>query len=201
MIEDADIEDAIDALKDGGIVIYPTETCYGIGCDALDDNAIERIYDIKGRPRDKPLTAIVADLRMAKRYCELSDLEETVCEAFMPGPLTLVAEKRDRIPDILNDDFVFRVPDHDVSRRLSYGIDGPVVATSANRSGEPSSYRIEDIDPSVKEAADVVLDGGDLEQRPPSTIIDLEGATPTVHREGPISADDIRTTVERAREK
>lgn len=200
-MDDNDIKEAIRTLKDGGIVIYPTETCYGIGCDALDEDAVEMIYEIKGRPHEKPLTAIVADLRMAKRYCQLSDLEEQVCDALMPGPLTIVAEKRDRVPDVLNTDFVFRVPDHAVSRKLSHGIDGPVVATSANLSGEPSSYRIEDIDPAVREAADVILDGGELDERPPSTIIDLEGDTPTVHREGPISRDEIQTIVDAVRQQ
>ncbi len=194
-MDDNDIEEAVRSLKDGGIVIYPTETCYGIGCDALDEEAIERIYDIKRRPRDKPLTAIVADLRMAKRYCEPSELEERVCNRFMPGPLTLVAHKRERVPDALNEDFVFRVPDHAVSRKLSHGIDGPVVATSANLSGEPSSYRIEDIDPAVREAADVILDDGELNHDPPSTIIDLEDGRMTVHREGAIGHDVLKQRI------
>lgn len=195
-MDERDIEQAIEALKDGGTAIYPTETCYGLGCDALDEDAIEQVYEIKQRPREKYLTVIVDSLTMAERYCHLTDVERAVCEALMPGPLTVIAEKRSSIPGILNEQFVFRVPDHDVSRRLSRGIDGPLVATSANMSGAPSSYRIDNIDPSIRSSVDAIIDGGELDRRPSSTIIDLEGGTPTVHRRGPVSKDAIQAVIE-----
>ncbi len=191
----AAISDAAARIRDGGTVIYPTETCYGIGCDATNEEAVERIYDIKQRPRAKKLTVIVDSLTTAEQYCHLSEQERAVCEAFMPGPLTLVAEKRENVPDLLNTDFAFRIPGNRTARSLAEEAGVPVVATSANLSGTGGKYRVEDIAAEVVNAVDVVLDGGRLEETPSSTVIGLTDGDVTVHRDGPVTRDDVEAVI------
>jgi L-threonylcarbamoyladenylate synthase len=186
-----DLAEAVEALQDGGTVIYPTETCYGIGCDALDTTAVKEIYRLKQRPREKKLTTIVADLDTAEEYCHLSDRERRVCEAFMPGPVTLIAEKKPIVPDVLNTSFAFRVSSGRVARELASGLGRPIVATSANISGQPSSFAVDEIAGSLQDGVDHVLDAGRLAEGPSSTVIDLQDGDLTVHREGPITQDDI----------
>ncbi|MDY6765933.1 MAG: L-threonylcarbamoyladenylate synthase [Candidatus Nanohaloarchaea archaeon] len=186
---------AAEAIRTGGTVIYPTETCYGLGCDATDPAAVEQVYDVKQRPREKGLTVVVADLAMAEDYCHLSEAERRVCEQFMPGPLTLVAAKTDAMPDVLNEAFAFRVPGSEVARALPREAGVPVVATSANTSGQPSSYRVDDISAEVREDVDVILDAGELSESPSSTVISISGDSVTVHRSGPVTRDAVEAVL------
>lgn len=191
-----DIDDAVAAIRDGDLIIYPTETCYGLGCDALDRDAVERVYAAKQRPREKKLTVVVADMAMAEEYCVLSDVERRICEAFMPGPLTLITEKRENVPDLLNDQFAFRVPDHDVAQALPRRAGVPVVATSANISGQGPHYTVDTISGSVRSAADAVIDAGTLPRRRSSTIVTVADGAVDVVRAGPISGDAVRGVVD-----
>ncbi len=194
---DADgIAAAAAAVRDGGLAIYPTETCYGIGCDATNGDAVEQVYAAKQRPKEKGLTAIVADLAMAERYCRLCDTERRMAEKFMPGPLTLVAERTDAVPDTLNADFAFRVPGSEAARRLCRDADTAVVATSANISGEGPHYRVDDIAPAIQDAADIILDAGRLERTPPSTVVQLRDGEIVMHREGPITHAALEAVVD-----
>ena len=192
-----DIERAVRALKEGKIIIYPTETCYGIGCDATDEEAVKKVFEAKKRPETKKLTCIVSDLDMAKRYCKLSEKGEKLCREFMPGPLTFVAEKREgRISDAVNEDFAFRVSSDPLCRKLSIEVNRPVVATSANISGKSSRYSVEEMSEDIVESADVVLDRGEIEKNQPSTIAGLEEGELKVYREGPVSENELREFME-----
>ncbi len=199
-ITEKDIEKAVEVMRQGGTVIYPTETCYGIGCDALNTDAVEKVYEIKQRPREKKLTTIVASLEEAEKYCHLSEKEKTVCKAFLPGPLTLIAEKKPDVPDVLNDAFAFRVSSHQICQQLASKLGRPVVATSANLSGEPSNYTVNEIATEVREQVDLVLDGGQLEQQPSSTVLEIRDDSAEIHREGPVSRRDIEQVLNRIRE-
>lgn len=190
-----ELSDAVNAIECGGTVIYPTETCYGIGCDATNPDAARQIYQIKQRSEAKKLTAIVADLPMAERHADLSEQERAICETLMPGPITLVTDKRRTIPDIVNHRFAFRIPDHKLCRQLSREAGTPIIATSANRSGNPSSYSINAIDATVRAQADVIIDEGTLEETPSSTVAELDGDEITIHREGPISKDQLAEVI------
>lgn len=194
-ISEQSLEAGAELINEGGILIYPTETCYGIGGDALNEHAIDRVYTAKQRPRDKPLTAIVANLEMAERYCSLDATERALVREFMPGPLTLVAEKNDRVPDALNDQFVFRIPGDEPARQLSLKADTPIIATSANLSGQPARYRVDAIDEAVLHEVDMVLDAGTLEEEPPSTIVEVTHHALRVHREGPVDRDALEQVV------
>nr|WP_218644883.1 L-threonylcarbamoyladenylate synthase [Natronomonas gomsonensis] len=179
---------AVAAIRRGDLVVYPTETVYGLGADALDTDAIERVFEAKGRPRDKPLSMALPDADVAADYTDPSKLERAFCERFLPGPVTVLLERNDRVPDALvagKDHVGIRVPDHDVARSLARRT-GPITATSANRSGEPSARRVDEIDATIRERA-VVIDGGETPGTE-STVVDVSAGE--IVRRG-AGADDI----------
>ena len=183
------IEEAKKVIEDGGLVVFPTETAYGIAADATSSEAVEKVYEAKERPRSKGLTAIVEDLETAEKYAHFDDDDRKIIREFMPGPLTLVAEKKDSIPDNLNESFAFRISSGDVASKLSDS--GVITATSANISGEETSYSVEDISQDLLDKVDYVIDAGELDSGPTSTIVELERGKVTVHREGPIKKKEI----------
>lgn len=190
-----DIEEAQKELKKGGIVVFPTETAYGIAADALNEEAVEKVYEAKNRPREKKLTVIVDSLEAAEEYAELSENEKKVVEEFMPGPLTLIVNKKESVPDNLNEKFVFRISSGEVADKMSEY--GPITATSANISGESTSYSVDDISDSLLEKADYVIDVGELKESPTSTIVELEDGEVVIHRKGPIKKEEIEKVLQR----
>ncbi len=193
-MEVKEIEKARKTIEDGGIVIFPTETAYGIAADATNEDAVEKVYEAKQRPRSKGLTAIVDSLESAEKFAYLSDAEKKIVEEFMPGPVTLVAEKKDKVPDSLNEDFAFRISSSEVADALSSG--GPITATSANISGNETSYSVEDISEGLLEKADYVLDAGRLNSGPTSTIAEVEDDQVFIHRMGPISQEELEAVID-----
>lgn len=183
------VEEAKQVLADGGLVIFPTETAYGLAAYALDPGAVERVYEAKQRPREKKLTAIVQSLEQAEEYAELTDAERKIVEEVMPGPLTLVAEKKPVVPGALNEEFVFRIPGSEVARELPE--QGPVTATSANISGAETSYRVEDISRELREKVDYIIDAGELEPSETSTIAEVNNSDVVIHRKGPVTREEI----------
>lgn len=177
------LDRAAAAIEGGELVVYPTETVYGLGADASDPTAIERVFTVKGRERSAPISLAVPDVAAAAEYVRPTDRERTFMRAFLPGPVTVVVEKRARVPDLLTagrERVGVRVPDHSMARRLLEAV-SPVTATSANVSGRPSARSIDDLDPEIREAASVVLDGGRTGGTG-STVVDVERGA--VIREG-----------------
>ena len=169
------IDRAVRAIRDGGAVVYPTETVYGLGADATDPAAIERVFAIKGRDRSKPLSLGVDSIDAARAFADLSERAEAFAREFLPGPVTVLASRTDRVPDALTGGeprVGIRVPDHGTARALARRA-GPITATSANLSGAGSATRIDEIDPAVREAAGAVIDGGGLDGVA-STVVDPE---------------------------
>ncbi|PSP96009.1 threonylcarbamoyl-AMP synthase [Halobacteriales archaeon QS_1_68_44] len=165
--------DAVAALRRGDLVVYPTETVYGLAADATDPEAVERAFEAKGRSREKPVSMALPDVGAAADYVRLSDRERAFCGRFLPGPVTVLLERTDRVPDVLvagRDRVGIRVPDHELARDLARRV-GPITATSANRSGEPSARRVEEIAPEVRERA-VVIDRGETPGAE-STVVDV----------------------------
>jgi len=143
------VEDAVRALRTGGLVILPTETVYGLAADAADPDAIARVYEAKGRPRFNPLIAHVSDLAMADRIGVLDARAHRLAEAFWPGPLTLVVPIRDprAVCDLARaglETVAIRAPAHPLAQAVIAGFGGPVCAPSANRSGRPSPTTLAD---------------------------------------------------------
>jgi L-threonylcarbamoyladenylate synthase len=190
-VSDADVERAGEAIREGGLVVYPTDTVYGLGADALDPDAVERVFEAKGRARDRPLSLGVPDVDAALEYARPTDREERFMREFLPGPVTVVVERRESVPDALtagSDRVGIRIPDHDVALAFYRSADRPVTATSANRSGQGSARRVTGIDRSVREAA-VVLDAGETPGTE-STVVDPSLDDPVI-REGS-EADAVR---------
>jgi L-threonylcarbamoyladenylate synthase len=171
---DESVERAAAAIVDGDLVVYPTETVYGLGADALDTTAVERVFEAKGRDRSKPLSLGVPSVDAALEHVRVTDREERFMRAFLPGPVTVVVERSPTVPDALvagRDRVGVRVPDHPLARDLLDAADTPVTATSANASGRPSVRRVADLDDRVRDAAAVVLDGGETPGTE-STVLD-----------------------------
>lgn len=187
---DRQVEEAKKVIKEGGIVAFPTETAYGIAADATSSEAVEKVYEAKNRPRSKGLTAIVDSLETAEKYADLSREEKKIVEKFMPGPLTLVAGKKEDVPDNLNQDFAFRISSGEVASKLSEI--GPITATSANISGRETSYAVEDISEELLEKVDFVIDVGELDPSETSTIVEVNNSDFVVHRRGPVSEAALR---------
>jgi L-threonylcarbamoyladenylate synthase len=178
----ATVDDAAAAVRDGDLVVYPTETVYGLGADALSATAVERVFEAKGRERDKPVSLAVPSVESAREYTRPSDRELAFMREFLPGPVTVVLERRDAVPDVLvagRDRVGVRVPDHEMALEL-LAETGPLTATSANISGNPSARSVEDLD-AIRERAAVVLDGGQTGGTG-STVVDVDAGT--VHRRG-----------------
>lgn len=186
-----DIERAGEAIRGGGLVVYPTDTVYGLGADALDTDAIGRAFEAKGRSRDRPLSLGVPDVDAALEYTRPADREERFMREFLPGPVTVVVERRGVVPDALTagrDRVGVRIPDHDLALAFYRAADRPVTATSANLSGRGSARRVAGIDRSIREAA-VVLDAGGTPGTE-STVVDPSLDDPVI-REG-AEADAVR---------
>jgi L-threonylcarbamoyladenylate synthase len=178
-----DLDAATRAIEDGGLVVYPTETVYGLGADALDPVAIEQVFTAKGRSRDDPLSMGVPSVGAALVHTAASDVARACMEAFLPGPVTVICERGPTVPDVLTggrDRVGIRIPDHDIALDL-LGRAGAITATSANCSGAGSVTRPDDLDPSIREAAAVVLDGGETPGAE-STVVDPERGE--IHRRG-----------------
>jgi len=186
------IKEAIKIIKNGGLVIYPTETCYGLAGKATDIKIIKKIYKIKKRPRKKPIPIIVSDLKTMKKYGRVTKKIKLLVKKFMPGPLTIIIQKKKTIPDILNpNEIAFRISSHPIATLLAKGVGLPITATSANISGEPPLYKIKKVLKTFNKKVDMILDCGDLPKIKPSTYIDMKTDTPKIIREGPISIDAV----------
>ncbi len=187
------IEKAVDLITKGGVIVYPTDTCYGIGCDATNPSAIKKIFKIKGREKNKPLPLIASSLEMIEKYVFMDERAKKLYRAF-PGISVALRKKGSDIPDIVNKEKVaFRIPSNEISKKLCELSGKPLVSTSANLSGDPSPYSIEEVKLSLKKSInqiDLFIDSGILNNNPPSTIVDLvEGK---ISRIGSVKEDQIK---------
>ena len=181
-------------IRLGGVVIYPTDTVYGLGCDPANVDATRRICEIKGRA-DKPLPLACSDLETARRIVEFNPIAERLAERFWPGPLTMVLPARVDYPIWVTHGartLGVRVPDHQVARRLAKLSGGVIVSTSANKSGDPPPKTAQEAAEQIGEEVDLILDAGPAPLRQPSTVIDLSGDELWIIRPGPIRAEDIK---------
>lgn len=189
------LDRAVRAIERGDLVVYPTETVYGLGADALDPAAVDRVYAAKGRDRSNPISLAVPAVSTASQYVDPSDTEWAFMQEFLPGPVTVVCPRRPVVPDVLTagrERVGVRVPDHDQAQALLTRA-GPLTATSANVSGTASVRRLDDLDKAVRDAAAVVLDDGTTEGTE-STVVDV--AAGVIHRRG-ATADRIEAWLAR----
>lgn len=163
------------AIEKGKIVIYPTDTVYGIGCNALNKKLVDKIYKIKNRSRNNPLSVMVQNLSIIKKYCEISKAEEKEMKKYLPGPYTLLIRRKKgkSIPVSKTPRLGIRIPDDPFILEVMKSLEIPIVTTSANISGEPAPKNVQEINPKVAKEVYLIFDGGETKTGKPSTIIDL----------------------------
>lgn len=193
---------AAEHILSSDIALYPTDTTYAFGVNALSEKAIERVYALKKRTPRKPIHVVVADLAMAEQYVWLNDLSRFLAMAFLPGPLTLVLPHRNNIPETLVSGLPtlgIRIPKNLISITLARVAGVPITTTSANLSGQGNTYTVEEcfaqLSSRAKEEIAIVLDQGELPLVKPSTVVDLTRGNLSVIREGPISEAELRRAI------
>ena len=170
---DTALEAASAAISAGGLVIYPTDTLYGIGCDALLSDSVEKIHALKKREGRKPFSILVSDYSMLSRYCHVSTEQEKILHALLPGPYTFILPLKNKLPVTDSMEVGVRVPDHHLMREVSKQLSLPIVTTSANLSGQPDAAEAGQIAPEIACGADLLIDGGRCLYAQGSTVIDL----------------------------
>ncbi|HEY0330018.1 MAG TPA: L-threonylcarbamoyladenylate synthase [Rhodopseudomonas sp.] len=193
---------AVKCLQDGGLVAFPTETVYGLGCDAANAAAVARLYQAKGRPSFNPLIAHVADLAAAERIGRFDGDARRLAAAFWPGPLTVVVPKADNCPvaDLATaglDSVAIRVPAHPVAQTILRGFGGAVVAPSANRSGHVSPTAAAHVHVDLDGRVELIVDGGPVSVGVESSIVGCLGA-PLLLRPGGLPREAIEAVLGRA---
>ena len=165
------LEKAVEVLQDGGIIVYPTETSYGIGADALNSEAVAKVHSTKKQPEDKPISVIVASEKQAEEIVELNEQGRRIIREFMPGPLTLICEQKDTVPENLTTNGVaFRIPGNEFAHKLVEKFGRAITATSANIHGKPAIFSASEAAETFRDSVDLIVDAGTLPTAKASTI-------------------------------
>ena len=195
------LKEISEIIKNGGIVVFPTETVYGIGVNALDKNAVKRLYEVKERPLDKPISLLVSNTEMIEQVAkDIKELEYALIKEFFPGPLTIILKKKDIVPDIVtagSDTVGIRMPENDIALKLIEYSGVPLAAPSANISGHPSGTELNTIMREFVENADYYIDGGKSEIGLASTIVQVIDGVPHILRQGSVSKEQIEEVCKR----
>ncbi|KHO47786.1 MAG: tRNA threonylcarbamoyladenosine biosynthesis protein [archaeon GW2011_AR5] len=178
-----------EVLADGGLIIYPTETVYGIGADATSDKAVKKVIAVKKRSPAKHIIVAVSDIKMARKYAIITKKVELLAKAFMPGPLTLILESKEPARNAVRKKIRFRIPDNKFVLSAIRKLGKPITTTSANISGGENLYKISDIIKTFDGRVDLIIDAGNIPKRKPSTVFDTIDMK--VVRPGPISEKQI----------
>ena len=188
------LERAANILKNGGLVVFPTETVYGLGGDATAADVAKKIYAAKGRPSNNPLIIHIADPQDAEKYAYTNEYYYKLAKAFMPGPLTVILPKKNTIPSEVTgglDTVAVRCPSHPTARALINAAQVPIAAPSANISGRPSPTSAEYCITDLNGKVDIIIDGGECDIGLESTIVMLRGSTAILLRPGAITYDAL----------
>ena len=193
-LSDGGLEQILSFLRAGGVIAFPTDTAYGLGADPFQEEAVQQIFRIKGRPEAKPILLLVNSIAMAESVASLSSREFELAKRFWPGPLTMVVPARSTVPNIVTagtGTIGIRWPDAAFARRLIDAFERPITATSANRTGMPSAITVAEIREQFQDSIDLVVDGGTLPTRGGSTLLDLTEVPARLLREGPIPRAEL----------
>lgn len=189
----SEIRSALDVLRSGGIVAFPTDTVYGLGALAFDNAAIESIYAAKNRPIEKAIPILIGDLSDLDKVAEnIPRMASGFAARFWPGPLTCIVPKKQTLPPAVSatPTVAVRIPDHPDARALLRAA-GPMAVTSANISGQPSPSTAQEVYDQLNGRIPLILDGGRTPGGVPSTLVDCTANEPVILREGPISMDEL----------
>jgi L-threonylcarbamoyladenylate synthase len=191
--EEIIIKKALDVLKRGGLLVFPTETCYGLGADATNPKAIDRLYSYKTRREGKPLSIAVSDRKMAAKYVEINEVAANLYQNYLPGPITVVSKGLGKVASGVESEYGtlgVRIPDYQLVINIISAFKKPITATSANMSYLPKPYSIETLlkDLPSKNLAliDLIIDAGELEHRETSTVVDTTMNNLNIMRSGQV---------------
>ncbi|MBU1196406.1 MAG: threonylcarbamoyl-AMP synthase [Proteobacteria bacterium] len=186
-------------IGQNGVVIFPAKCLYGVAAKALDENAVQKVFDLKQRPKNNPILVLIPDRKQLKDLVvSIPETAQKLMDAFWPGNLTLIFEAGKHIPQILTagtGKIGIRVPVHPVAKALVDSLGYPVTGTSANLSGQESCSRILSLDPFITAHADLILDAGTLKGGKGSSIVDITQFPPVVLREGEVSSVQIKSCI------
>ena len=193
-LSDGAFEEILSFLRAGGVIAFPTDTAYGLGADPFSEPAVRRIFEIKGRPDDKPILLLVNSVTMAESVATFSDKALVLAERFWPGPLTMILPARPNVPSWVTagtGTVGVRWAAAPFAGRLLSAWERPLTATSANRSGMESAVTADEVRAQLADRVELLIDGGPLPFRGGSTLLDLTAAPPRIVREGPLSAAEL----------
>lgn len=198
-MEDEKLKEAAKVINKGGLVLFPTETVYGIGADGLNETAVKKIFKAKGRAQDNPLILHIDNMDMLDKIAkDITYLEYKLMDAFWPGPFTIILNKKKCVPDVVTgglDTVAVRMPKNIIANKLIHYSKTPIAAPSANISGRPSGTCIEDVYDELKNNMDYIIDGGKCEIGIESTVVKVENDTVRILRPGKITKEDIEQIV------
>lgn len=192
-IENAEMENVAKVIKAGGLLVYPTDTLYGLAADPFNDSAVKKVFLSKNRPFDMPLSIAVSDVRMLESVAVLNDSARKLISRFLPGPLTILLTKKPSISDLLtsgDNQIGIRIPDHPFALKFIRKV-GPITSTSANLHSRPDPTSIEMAKKDLGNAIDIYIDCGKTRFSAPSTIIDVSEGDVEIVRAGVITKEEI----------
>lgn len=189
------LEEAGELIRQGKIVVFPTETVYGIGTNGLDKNAVKKLYEVKQRPLNKPISLLVSNMEMVNSIAkDITEIEYKIMEKFFPGPLTIILKKKDIVPNVVTagqNTVGIRMPRGEIARKLVEYANVPIATPSANISGEPSGTNMQEIKKHFEGKVDYFIDGGNSELGLASTIVQVVDGKPQILRQGSITYEQI----------
>ena len=196
-LREKDMDEIVSTLKSGELVVYPTDTLYGVGADPFNENAVKKVYIAKNRPFDMPLSIAVSNEKMMESIAVLNDNARKLIRKFLPGPLTILLTKKPNLPDILtsgSNQIGVRIPDHPFALRL---IDkfGPITSTSANLHSHPDPVEASVAQKDLKGHIGICVDCGKTKLAEPSTIIDVSEGIVEIIRKGVVSQEQIENAL------
>jgi len=192
------ISQAAKAVKNGGLVVYPTDTVYGLGCDPFNTDAVEKLFKAKGERKNKPLPILASSLKAVERIAYIDENARKITKKYWPGPLTLVLPKQPILPNMVTCNSAsvgVRIPNHKVALQLITLCGGLLVGTSANKTGEKPPKTAQEAAIQLGEEVDIILDDGPAPLGQESSIIDLTQKEPKILREGTIKLKHIMDTI------
>ena len=192
-LSDDDADEIAKIVEQGDLIVYPSETVYGIGASIFDESAIKKLFIAKHRPFDMPLSVGVADKEMASSIAEIDENAERLIDRFMPGPLTIIVKKKENVPHMVTSNSLkvgIRIPDHPIAMKIIKRT-GPIVATSANLHSKPDAVNMDEAKEDLGDSVSAYVDSGPCTLGKPSTIVWLMDGEIEIIRQGAITKKEI----------
>lgn len=190
----SEFSNVINVLNNGGVVIFPTDTVYGIACNAFNEKAVKKLFEVKERNDNKPICVLSSSLNQIEKIAYIKDKELELINKYMPGALTIILDKKDNISDILTSNLKtvgVRIPNHKIANKILENVDYPLATTSANISGLTVGVEIKDFFKDLNNKVDIIIDGGITDLQLSSTVVHIENEEIKILRQGTIKIEEL----------